>query len=496
MGYGTNPGFRLRAVGFRLLFLVCSLWFVACSGYAENIKQPNVAGAFYPSDKDELAAMVARYTNEAGEVVLEGKPLVLISPHAGYIYSGPVAAYGFKALSGASFEAVVILAPSHYFSFKGASVYKQGYFKSPLGDLEVDKALADSLVRSNTNLIFSNPEFFRQEHSLEVQLPFLQESLKSGFKIVPVILGDMSFEDCRLLAAALAKVLKNKSVLVVASTDLSHYRSYEEAVQYDTNTINFIKGLDAKALWDVVADTGWNVCGIRPVATGLLYAKMAGADRAEILKYANSGDTAGGRDKVVGYLSAVITLKNGEEAMLTKEDKKRLLEIARSTISALVSGKSLPIFQEKSQGLNLRRGAFVTLHKKGELKGCIGSFTSDEPLYRVISKMSVESASHDYRFEPVRAEELNDITIEISVLSEPKLTDDWRNIRLGIDGVIIRKGFSSGVFLPQVATETKWDLDTFLGQLCSQKAGLPWASYKDPATKIYTFQADVFSEGS
>jgi AmmeMemoRadiSam system protein B/AmmeMemoRadiSam system protein A len=495
MGYGNNPGFRLRAVGFRLIFLASTLWLVACSGHAENIKQPNVAGAFYPSDKDELAALVTKYIDEAGEVVLEGEPLVLISPHAGFVYSGPAAAYGFKALSGRSFDAVVILAPSHYFSFKGASVYEQGYFKSPLGNLEVDGALAVSLIGSNSNLIFSNPEFFRQEHSLEVQLPFLQESLKSGFKIVPVMLGDMSFEDCRLLAESLAKVLKNKSVLVIASTDLSHYRPYEEAIQYDVKTTNFIKGLDARALWDAVAYTGWNVCGIRPVVTALLYAKMLGADRADILKYANSGDTAGNRDKVVGYLSAVITLKNGEEAMLTKEDKKRLLEIARNTILALVSGKSLPEFQEKSQGLNLRRGAFVTLHKKGELKGCIGSFTSDEPLYKVISKMSVESASHDHRFEPVRPEELNDIVIEISVLSEPELTDDWRNIRLGIDGVIIRKGFSSGVFLPQVATETKWDLDTFLGQLCSQKAGLPWDCYKDPATKIYTFQADVFSEG-
>ena len=491
--------FGNRSIKFRRLsfyFAFCFFNFIfALFAVAENIKQPNVAGAFYPSGKDELSSMVAKYIDEAPLVALEGEPVVLISPHAGYIYSGPVAAYGFKALSGKSFDTVVILAPSHYFAFKGASIYKQGAFRTPLGDLKIDSEFAGRIVNAGPKFLFFNPGLFEQEHSLEVELPFLQGSLKEGFKIVPIVLGDMTYEECEVLAGVLASILKGRRVLVVASTDLSHYKPYEEAMEYDTKTIKFITDLDPKGLWDAVAYTGWNVCGIRPVVTSMLYAKALGAEKVDVLKYSNSGDTAGDKNKVVGYLSAIISLKNGEEAMLTKDDKKKLLEIARSTILALVSGNSLPEFHEKSAGLNLKLGAFVTLHKKGELKGCIGSFTSTEPLYMLIPKMSVESASHDYRFEPVRAGELNDIVIEISVLSEPKLIDDWRNIRLGIDGVIIRRGSSSGVFLPQVATETKWDLDTFLGQLCSQKAGLPWESYKDPSSKIYTFQADVFSEG-
>jgi len=481
--------------GNKFRVLACSLWLLACSGYAENIKQPNVAGSFYPSDKYELTAMIAKYFHQAGDVVLEGEPVVLISPHAGYIYSGPVAAYGFKALSGKSFDTVVILAPSHYSVLRGASIYRQGVFRTPLGDLAIDSEIAGKAIGSDPKALFFDPALFEQEHSLEVELPFLQESLKKGFKIVPVVLADMTYDECEALAVILAKILKGRSAIVVASTDLSHYKSYQEALQYDAKTIRFIRDLDPKGLWDSVAYTGWNVCGIRPVVTGMLYAKALGAEKVEVLKYSNSGDTAGDKNRVVGYLSAAITLKNGEEPMLTKDDKKRLLEIARSTILSLVSGKSFPEVHEKSAGLNLKLGAFVTLHKKGELKGCIGSFTSEEPLYRVISSMSVESASHDYRFEPVKADELNDIVIEISILSEPKLIGDWRNIRLGTDGVIIRKGFSSGVFLPQVATETKWDLDTFLGQLCSQKAGLPWDCYKDPTAKIYTFQADIFSEG-
>jgi AmmeMemoRadiSam system protein A len=171
-----------------------------------------------------------------------------------------------------------------------------------------------------------------------------------------------------------------------------------------------------------------------------------------------------------------------------------LLEIARQTIIEYVTNGSSPQINETDPQLNIKRGAFVTLHKKGNLKGCIGSFTSDEPICKLVSQMAIQSATSDPRFSPVTKEEMKDIDIEISVLSEPRLIDDWKKIKLGVDGVIIRRGFSSGVFLPQVATETGWDLETFLGQLCWQKAGLPADCYKDSNTKIYTFQAFVFSE--
>jgi AmmeMemoRadiSam system protein A len=245
----------------------------------------------------------------------------------------------------------------------------------------------------------------------------------------------------------------------------------------------------------------------------MAYARQIGADDFSLLKAANSGDTAGGKDRVVGYLSAVLskpqqnrpvmppqdpesatTQQDTGDSMLTLQDKKRLLEIARQTIAAHAAGKPLPVFQETAAGLNLKRGCFVTLREHGNLRGCIGLFTSDEPLYRSVQAMAVASSSQDYRFSPVRPQEMKDIVIEISVLSEPALIDDWKKIRLGTDGVIVRRGFSSGVFLPQVAAETGWNLETFLGELCSQKAGLAPDCYKDPQTKIYTFQADVFSE--
>lgn len=508
---------RRSSLSFCMTFLIslfcvlCSLFSVSCE--AGGVKEPNVAGAFYPRDAQDLASAVRWYLDNAKDVKVEGEPVVLIVPHAGYVYSAPVAAYGFKAVEGKAYETVVILGPSHYFPFHGASVYSRGTFRTPLGTLDIDTAAASSFLASGKGLVVDEQGYFEQEHSIEVELPFLQSVLKPGFKILPVLVGDMNYDECLRLASFLADLSNGRNMLVVVSTDLSHYKTYREALDYDARTAAYLAAFDTRGLWDAVASTGWNVCGIRPLVAGMEYARQIGADEFSLLRAANSGDTAGGRDRVVGYLSAVlskpqdgrspapvaaqddsITQNDTGESMLTQQDKKRLLEIARETIAAHTAGKSLPVFHESGAGLNLKRGCFVTLRERGSLRGCIGLFSSDEPLYRSVQSMAVASSSQDYRFSPVRPQELKDITIEISVLSEPGLIDDWKKIRLGIDGVIVRRGYSSGVFLPQVATETGWDLETFLSELCSQKAGLPSDCYKDPGTKIYTFQAEIFSE--
>jgi len=474
-----------------LFFVFCFLFSVSCE--AGNVKKTNVAGAFYPKDTQELASAVRWYLDNARQgAKVEGEPAVLIVPHAGYVYSGPVAAYGFKAVEGKSYETVVILGPSHYFPFRGASVYAQGSFQTPMGFLEIDTAAASGLLASGKGLIVDEQGPFEQEHSLEVELPFLQSVLQPGFKILPVLVGDMNYDECLQLASLLAGLSSGRRMLVVVSTDLSHYKTYRQALDYDARTAVFLTAFDTRGLWDAVASTGWNVCGIRPLVAGMEYARQIGADEFFLLKAANSGDTAGGKDRVVGYLSAVLskpqnnrpamaaearedptTQNDTGESMLTQQDKKRLLEIARETIAAHAAGKPLPVLKESGAGLNLKRGCFVTLREHASLRGCIGLFSSDEPLCRSVQSMAVASSSQDYRFSPVRPQELKDITIEISVLSEPGLIDDWTKVRLGTDGVIVRRGYSSGVFLPQVATETGWDLETFLGELCSQKAGLP-----------------------
>ncbi len=479
-------------------------FFSISSGARAGVKEPNVAGGFYPGDKAALKGMIEAYLKKAS--LPQGAPedpVVLIVPHAGYVYSGPVAAYGFKSIQGRRYETVVILAPSHFFPFRGAAVYREGAFRTPLGDIPIDTAAVDALLAKVPGFVKEAPEVFEREHSLEVELPFLQ-SVLSGFKIVPVIFGEAALGDLQMMGEGLADVLKDKNALVVVSTDFSHFKRYDAACSLDQRTIDYILDGDAQGLWAAVAAGGGNLCGTKPVIAGMYYAQARGAHKATLLNYANSGDTAGDKSRVVGYVSIVFSAgsaqakseaaaSNKEETILTKEEKKRLIAIARGAIEARLAGRDVSVPREDSAGLNLKRGAFVTLHKHGRLRGCIGLFTSDEPLYLVVARMAVAAATQDHRFPKVAAAELNDIDIEISVLSEPKPIDDWKSIRLGVDGVIVRRGAASGVFLPQVATETGWDLDTFLGRLCSQKAGLARECYKDPGTKLLTFQAHVFS---
>jgi AmmeMemoRadiSam system protein B/AmmeMemoRadiSam system protein A len=384
---------------------------------------------------------------------------------------------------------VIVLSPSHCLAFKGVSVYKEGLFNTPLGNIQIDSELAGKLISAYDKADFI-PQAFQKEHSLEVELPFLQKVL-GDFKLVPVVCGQLDYTDTQDLARALIKVNQGKKVLIVVSTDLSHYYPYLRASEMDSKFISHVKDTDSLGMWQSNSRGDSEACGIVPVLVLLNYAKELGL-KPQILNYANSGDVTGDKSKVVGYVS-VIFLK-GEEEMLSQAQKKRLLEIARQSISDYLSTGKRTDFKESDPALNAKNGAFVTLHKGGNLRGCIGSFTSSEPLYQVIAKMAIESATEDPRFSPTTREELNDIEIEISVLTEPKLIDDWRKIRLGIDGVIVRRGFSSGVFLPQVATETGWSLEEFLSQLCWQKAGLSSDAYKDPKTQLYTFQAYVFSE--
>jgi AmmeMemoRadiSam system protein B/AmmeMemoRadiSam system protein A len=472
---------------------------------AEEVKRPDLAGQWYSADRDELAAELDDYMARAEIPRIDGRVLGMICPHAGYAYSGEVAGYGFKALGGAPYRTVVIIGFTHRKFSDGISVYDRGAFRTPLGDAEVDTEFARALM-GQSGIFSFHPDLFADENSVEMIVPFAQAALP-GAKIVPVCIGRQDYKLCEDLAEALERAVNGREdVLIIASTDMSHFHPHDEAREMDEFTIEKIKGLDPWGLYGEVKAGNAELCGASPVAALMLAMKRLGADNVRILKYGNSGDATGDRDKVVGYVSAVFykslprderrDLMGREEEgnMLNEKQRKRLLDIARSTIEGYIRTGRAGDFTEADPELLREKGAFVTLHYKGQLRGCIGNIIGKLPLYRTVRGMAIESATNDPRFPSVTAAELNDIKIEISVLSQPERVTDVNRIVMGTHGVIVKRGFNSGVFLPQVADETGWSREEFLSNLCSHKAGLPAEAWKDPKTELYIFTAEVFGE--
>jgi len=470
-----------------------------------NIKQPNVSGQFYPADSTELSVEVEGFISAAKVKPPDRRIEVVIAPHAGYFYSGAVAGYSFKAVKGRPYKTIVILAPSHFYGFDGASVWTQGGLKTPLGIVPVDEDFAKKLVGKSEKFYFE-PKAYEREHSLEVELPFLQRTFKD-FKVVPIIMGQVSYETCEALAQSIKEVIgERQDVLIVVSTDLSHYHNDATARDMDEKTLATVKAVNAKKLWQQCHIGTMEMCGFIPVTTALLYANINGLKDVEILRYANSGDVSGDKERVVGYSSVVIYESEGDNEAtqndsattevkpLTKTQKKRLLEIARQTVEAYVQKGETLEFKEGDPRLLEMEGAFVTIHRQGLLRGCIGHIIGDKPLHITVRDMAIAAATQDPRFKPMTKEELQDFDVEVSVLSKPKQVTDPNEIQMGVHGVIVSRGLHQGIFLPQVATETGWSREEFLSQLCSQKADLPKDAWKDPQTRLDIFTADVFSE--
>ena len=522
------PEFGLRLIVF-LLFFGGAFFVFNSSSFGDEIKEPNVAGQFYPADKDELSLKVENLLNVANpQLATSGSTsfttseiFCLISPHAGYDFSGPTAALGYKLIQGRPYKTVVLLGPSHQYYFKGVSVYPSGKFQTSLGDIEVDSNFTRKIISPSQNISFI-PQAFEKEHSIEVQLPFLQKTL-DDFKIVPILIGDADFQDLNVLADKLNKAISGRpDVLLIASTDLGHSYDYQETERVDKLTLSYLEKVpapleageqsesgkrlltgSARDIYAKLKDGSIQMCGGLPVVSAILTAQSLGYNQIKFLGHTNSAEVSGKKIKgvwTVGYLSALIngstslTIKTGETAMLNDTQKARLLEIARKTIQEYVTnGKKLD-FSENDPQLNAINGAFVTIHKQGKLKGCIGNIIGQKPLFETIRDMAIESATGDPRFEPVTKEDLKDIEIEISVLSPLKKIEDVDEFQLGTHGVLVKKGWSQGVFLPQVAEETGWNKEEFLSNLCAHKAGLPADAWKDAKTEKYIFSALVFSE--
>ncbi len=270
--------------------------------YPQKIKECEFCGSFYPREGAVLNSFIDEVFEEVKPLSFKEEVLGVISPHAGYIYSGKVAAYSYKIFTERPFETVIILAPSHRYYFRGVSIYPQGYFHIPLGRFAVDKDLAAEF--SSLDFVQFEPKYFNAEHSIEVQLPFLFKVLPQA-KIVPILFGQVDFQSLERLADKLLEIAQKRKFLLVVSTDLSHFLTYKEANNLDGQTISLIKEKDAQGLFLTLGEGGGRACGIFGLITLLIYAQKLNA-RIEILKYLNSGDTAGDKDRVVGYLSAVM----------------------------------------------------------------------------------------------------------------------------------------------------------------------------------------------
>src|SRR5271165_6634078 len=487
-----------------IFFLVgCSMIAGGAPAQSEQVRQAAVAGAFYPADPIELAAMVDGFVASAVVPAPKGQIVALVAPHAGYPFSGGVAGHSYALLKGRPTHRVVVIAPSHFEAFSFTSVYDGDAYSTPLGTVAVDKEFARNLVRLNPEIKLSShghvPTAEGAEHALEVQLPFLQRTL-GDFQLVPIIMGEQSYEASRALGVALAELIRGTDTLIVASSDLSHYHPYEQAVSLDSKTLNAIGEWDYLTLSDNFATRTWEACGGAPIVAAMIAAERLGATHAQVIKYANSGDVTGDRSRVVGYGS--VAFIHDEESRraetpkfsLTPAEKRQLLEIARkSAESAVKENKMYELPANLPPSLLNDRGAFVTLKENGELRGCIGYTVAMQPLAETVRDVAAFAALRDTRFRPVAASELPLLKYEVSVLSPLRRVSDTNQIKIGEHGLMIVKGRTRGLLLPQVAPEQHWDRNTLLDET-AMKAGLPAKAWRDRDADLFMFTAVVFGE--
>jgi hypothetical protein len=509
MNFTMNPGAYLLAVPL-MAFLVFAPFQKSHTAETPKIRPAAVAGGFYPADPKVLSAMIDTLLAQvSGPAVpnLNNVPIIAaVAPHAGYQYSGPVAAYTYAALKGRKYSRVVIIAPTHYVSFDYTSVYDGDAYATPLGNVPVDKAFARQLVKMDSSIRLSGDGHDATpaggEHAVEVELPWLQKVL-GNFEIVPIVMGDQSYENSRALGVALAKLIKSEgkegNTLVLASSDLSHYHTYDDAVRMDHKTLDALQSWDYFSMSRNFNSRIWEACGGAPIVAAMVYAERMGANQARVLKYENSGDVTGDHSRVVGYSADVFVRASGGKAeetpfSLTEQEKKDLLALARKSVEFAVGKDEL--YQPSASAdatLDQERGAFVTLTISGELRGCIGYTSAIKPLYMTVRDTAKYAALNDPRFPPVSPSELPRLEYEVSVLSPLRRVLDVQQIKVGEHGLLMKNGDSEGLLLPQVPVEQKWDRQTFLEQTC-RKAGMNPGCWKDENTDIFSFTAVVFNE--
>jgi len=461
-----------------------------------------VAGAFYPDSPDKLRSWIQEYLDKGKTSGDNRKIIGLIAPHAGYVYSGWIAGQAYKQVEGREYDAVIVIAPSHAKAFRGSAIFDGDAYTTPLGEAMVDHELVKEIGSVNDMVGISRDGHGwigeRSEHSLEVQIPFIQVVLP-GIKIIPIVMGTQDFESADALMKAIVSAVKklNKNVLIVASSDLSHFHEAEIAKTMDEKIVNAFAKFDYFRLALNAFTRKWEACGGGPIVVAMMAAEQFGANKAEPLIYSNSSDSPyikGDSKKVVGYFSGILFKDNDAVDILPEisdENRQKLLEIAKTTVSNIAKNNDdFSGFNGSSKALSEEYAVFVTLHKHGKLRGCMGHTIADKALIAAVEESAKLACSRDPRFSPVKPKELDDIDYEVTILSRMKRVLDPNEVEPGRDGVLLRVGYNSGLFLPQVATEQGWDRKTLLEQL-GRKAGLSTDAYKDLKAELYIFRGMV-----
>lgn len=467
------------------------------------------AGTWYDADPAKLSAAIDGYMGKVPDKVL-APVCALIMPHAGLQWSGQTAAYGIKQIDAAKIRRVIVLGPSHHvFMENSASVPDATHYATPLGETPLDVDLIRDLLQSPYFHVTRAAN--ENEHSVQILLPALQRQL-GEFRFVPIVLGRLDSASTQAIADILRRHL-TPDTLVVASSDFTHYGKNFGYLPFATDIPENLKKLDMGAFKLIeeqnlqgfaayVEKTGATICG--QGAIEMLLALLPAKSRIDLLHYENSGAKTHDYSSSVSYLSAAVTgnwetIAKDEAAgspALSQDDKNRLMALAKGTLQHFLDNGKAPTPEklgiEITPGMQQIMGAFVTLKKHENLRGCIGEITPTRPLYEAVMQRSIDAAVHDSRFKAVRKDEFQELSFEISALTPPTAVASYRDIVIGRDGVVLQKNGRSAVFLPQVAPEQGWGLEEMLSQL-ALKAGLPPNAWAEGAS-FTVFQAIVFAE--
>ena len=471
----------------------------SCNGQtaAPVVRPATQAGRFYEGNprllSHEIDSLLARHANDG---ILDSVA-ALIVPHAGYYFSGNVAASAYARLNPKKpYKRIFLLGPSHHEWLNGASVNGEvDDYATPLGNVPVDREVAHQLIEADSVFTYQ-PKAHDREHCLEVQLPFLQRHLGEVPPIVPIIISTNDFSKLKRMAEVLKPWLTDENLFVISS-DFSHYPSYEDAIKVDAKTGKAIESGDVEQLIATIEanersgirNLATSACGEFPIITLMLM--LNSQYQIKHLLYQNSGDIDDyDHSRVVGYHAFAILRGEEKGFSLSDDDKHILKQIAYESIKDSLDGKPISHPSTLTSHLSSKCGAFVSLHKQGRLRGCIGHFGEDTPLHEIVAEMARAAAFEDPRFMPVTREELDDLDIEISVLTPMHRIQSLDEFQLHRHGIYIRKGYRSGTFLPQVADEVNWTKEEFVGHCSQDKAGLGWDGWRD--AELYVYEAIVF----